>query len=206
MLEPENPAALAKLPEVQLNAYVTGANGVTSASGSAASPIAADGSFLLNGLPGGLANLQLSSKTSSTPPRGFVITRIEREGAVQSRGIPIREHEQLTGVRVVLSYGTATLRGVVEIENGTLPPAARIYLSIVKPGERRENLNLRPPPVDARGRFLIEGIPAGTYEVWATVAGVPQDMFRRAKREVTVQDGVITDLTLTIDMNPPQKP
>jgi hypothetical protein len=67
-------------------------------------------------------------------------------------------------------------------------------------------LNLRPPPVDARGRFLIEGIPAGTYEVWATVTGVPQDMFRRTKREVTVQDGVITDLTLTIDMNPPQKP
>jgi hypothetical protein len=208
VLEPENPAALAKLPEVQLNAYVIGANGVNSATGSASSPIAANGSFLLNGLPGGLANFQLSSKTSSIPPKGFVIRRIEREGVVQSRGIPIQEHEQLTGVRVVVSYGTATLRGVVEIENGTLPPTARIYLSlnIAKPGDRRESLNLRPPPVDARGRFLIEGIPAGTYEIWATVTGVPQDMFRRTKREVTVQDGVITDLTLTIDMNPPQKP
>jgi len=122
------------------------------------------------------------------------------------RGIPIQEREQLTGLRVVVNYGTATLRGVVEIENGTLPAGARIFISLTKPGERGNSVNLRPPPVDARGRFLIEGIPAGTYEVWASVVGLASNSTRRAKREVSVQDGVTTDITFTIDMSEPRKP
>lgn len=205
VLETENSAALAKLSEVQLFAYVTGANGRVSASGSSSSSIGPNGSFLITGLPGGLANLQLGTKTRSSPPKGFTIARIERENAVLSRGIPIQEREQLTGLRVVVNYGSATLRGVVEIENGTLTEGARIIVNLIKPGER--NSALRPPPVDARGHFLIEGIPAGTYEVWVSIVGMSQNMSRRVKQDVTVQDGVITDITLPIDMNPlPQKP
>lgn len=203
VLETENTAALAKLSELQLRAYVTGVSGTVGVSGSSSSSIGPNGSFHLTGLPGGLANLQLDSKTGSGPPKGFSIARIERDNTVIVRGIPIQEREQLTGVRVVLNYGTATLRGVVEIENGTLPAGARIFIHIVKPAERENSINLRPPPVDARGHFLIEGIPAGTYEVWASVSGVASRSNLQAKREVTFQDGVTTDITLTIDMNPP---
>jgi hypothetical protein len=202
VLETENTAALAKLSELQLRVYVSGGTNV-GVGGSSSSSIGPNGSFSLTGLPGGLANLQLSSKTNSAPPKGFTIARVERDNTVMVRGIPIQEREQLTGVRVVLNYGNATLRGVVEIENGTLPAGARIFIHLVKPAERENSINLRPPPVDARGHFLIEGIPAGTFEVWASVSGVASRSNLQAKREVTFQDGVTSDITLTIDMNPP---
>lgn len=203
VLEPENPAALTKFAELLLRGYVGGnSTGLRSVGGST-SPVAANGSFSLTGLPGGHLSVLLTSKTGSSPPKGFILARIEREGEVYSRGIPIKDGEQLMGMRVVLNYGTAILRGTVEVENGPLPNGARIFVSLIKPGEQISNM--RPAPVDARGRFMIEGIPAGTYEVHAALSGGP-NMFPRAKRDVTMSDGVTTDITFTIDMNPPQKP
>ena len=57
------------------------------------------------------------------------------------------------------------------------------------------------------GKLVIEGIPAGTYDAQVFLSNVPQGLYRRpAKREVTVQDGVTTDTTITLDLNPPEKP
>jgi len=205
VLEPENPAAHTKFAELLLRGYVAGnPTGLRSVGGST-SPVAANGSFSLTGLPGGHLNVLLTSKTGSSPPQGFILARIEREGVVYSRGIPVKEGEQLTGTRVVLNYGTAILRGIVAVENGTLPGGANIFVNLFKPGQRISDM--RPSRVDARGHFLIEGIPAGTYEVRASVLGVPQVVPPRfAKREITLQDGVTTDVTLSIDMSEPQKP
>jgi len=203
VLETENPAASTKFSELLLRAYVASTGSIRSAGGST-SPVGANGSFSLAGLPGGHVNVLLSSKTGANPPKGFTLARVERDGVVYSRGIPLKEGEQLSGMRVVVNYGTAILRGIVGVENGTLPSGARIFVSLFKPGEPISNM--RPAPVDARGRFMIEGIPAGTYEVQAWLRSVSQDMIRRVKREVTVQDGVISDITLAIDMSPPQKP
>ncbi|HEY0365311.1 MAG TPA: hypothetical protein VGC73_02490 [Pyrinomonadaceae bacterium] len=207
IVETENKAVITKLFETRLQAMVanprgTGGGGIGS---SATSPIAADGSFYLSGLPGGMVNLTLSSATNPQPPKGFGIARIEHDGVVGMRGIQLKDGEHLTGIRVVLSYGNATLRGVVNVENGPLPPGARIWVNLFKAGERPGNI--RPSPVDARGHFLMEGIPAGTYEVRATVVEAPQVASPRvAKREITLQDGVITDVTLSIEMSEPQKP
>ncbi len=206
VLETPTPAALAKLSEIRLQASVISTNGGIGVLSSASSPIGPNGSFLLSGLAGGRADLILVSKIGvSTPVKNFVLVRVEHDGVVQSRGITIQEREQLTGVRVVLSYGTATLRGVVGVENGTLPAGARIIVALMQPGDLHPKM--RPPPVDARGRFLMEGIPPGTYEIRAWVVGMTSDSNRRVSREITIQDGVATDIALTIDMSPPpQKP
>ena len=197
VLEPANPAALATFPQIQLRAGTAGLDFTTT------SPIGPNGSFLLAGLPGGIANVTVGSATSSMPAKGFTLVRVEHNGAVV-RGIPIKEGEQLTGLRVVLTYGNATLRGVVEVENGTLPGGARIWINLLKAGERPGPSNIRPYQVDARGHFLIEGVPGGTYEVRATVVATPQlQPPRLARREITLQDGVATDITLTIDMSAP---
>ena len=173
----------------------------------ATSPIAPDGSFLLSGLPGGKMNMMIGSNNNPYPPTGFNIARVEREGiSSPPQGIEIKDGEQMTGMRVVLVYGAATLRGVVNLENGTLPEGARIFLRLVKSGETGSSL--RPPQVDARGRFMAEGIPPGTYEVQASIGGAALMQPRSAKREISLQDGVTTDITLTIDMSapPPPKP
>jgi len=200
VLETENKTAQVKLSDLQLRAFVPKAVGSSGFSASITSPIAADGSFLLTGLPGGRVNMLIGSYSTPFPPTGFDIARIERDGIPSPRGIEIKDGEQVTGVRVVLAYGTATLRGVVNLENGTLPEGARMFIRLAKPGENFSNL--RPPQVDAGGRFITDGLPPGSYEVQASVA-VPGTPARTVSRVINLQDGVTTDITLTIDMSAP---
>jgi hypothetical protein len=208
VIESENKAVLAKLSELQMMAFTVNTkpnNGALNSS--ARSPIGPDGSFKLTGLSGGNMRMGMSTIANGYPPKGLSIARIERDGEEMSwlQGIDMKDGEQLTGLRVVLKYGDATLRGVVNVENGELPPDARIYVRLTKPGEKLSNF--RSAQVDARGHFLIEGLPAGTYEVYASVfVAVQTQPPRTAMREVSVQDGLTTDVTLTIDLTPPQKP
>jgi hypothetical protein len=203
IVEPDNPAALTRFSELLLRAYDAG-GGVVRSIGGSTSAVAANGSFSLTGLSGGYANVLLTAKTGALPPKGFTLARVERDGEVYARGIPIKEGEQLTGVRVVLNYGTAILSGTVVVENGTLPSGAFMYVGLIKPGEPIGNM--RPTRVDDRGHFIIEGIPAGPYEAQVWLANAPPRLFRPVKREVTVQDGVTTDITITIDLTPPKQP
>jgi hypothetical protein len=203
ILESEDKAAQAKLSELQLRAYITVPGGGM-ISTSASSPIGLDGSFRMAGLGSGTLLFNIGTSNPSLPPKGFMIARLERDGvaAGMPRGIEIKDGEQVTGVRVVLSYGSAIIRGVVALENGPLPQGMRVSVNLVKPGERMGFLR---PLVDERGRFLIEGVPAGTYEL-TTIVGIttPQAPARVYKRPVTVQDGSTTDLTITVDLAAPQ--
>lgn len=203
-LETPSPAAVARFPELLLRVFVNDAATRTGSSGTAS--VAPNGSFSIIGLSGGIANVFLNATAGgAVPPKGFSLVRVERDGVVMSHGIQIQEREQLTGLRVVLAYGTATIRGVVEVENGTLPSGERIFIGLLRPGEQVSSL--RPPPVDARGRFVIEGVAPGTYVIQAVISLGPNVKGRIARREITIQDGVTTDITLTVDMNPPpQKP
>ena len=105
VLETENKAAFAKLPEFHLSAYVTNPARPMSGglSASVVSQIGTDGSFQLKGLPAGMAHVTLSS--GRFLPEGFNFVRLERDGVAMPRGIEIKEGEQVTGVRVVIAYG-----------------------------------------------------------------------------------------------------
>jgi hypothetical protein len=203
-LETDDKAAHEKLMQLQLRAFVMTGKGGAAIGSSATSPIGPDGSFRLAGLPGGSVNLNLGAMNMPMPPKGFVISRVERDGIVQPRTVEIKDGEQLTGVRVFVSFGNATLRGVVKLENGSLPEGGRIIARLTKPGEL--NSNLRPVSADARGHFLIEGIPTGTYELTVSIMGGLPGPPRTVKREVSVQDGVVTDVAVTIDLAALLKP
>jgi 5-hydroxyisourate hydrolase-like protein (transthyretin family) len=203
--ESDDKTMFAKLSELQLRGYVANPSGGIAMGASASSPIGADGSFRFGGLPGGTLSFNLGSLNSPYPPKGVNIVRLERDGVIAARGIEIKDGEQLTGIRVVLALGNATLRGLVKIENGSLPEGARIFIRVSKPGE--PNSSVRPSQVDARGHFLIEGLPAGAYDIIASILGTVPMPPRTVKREVAVADNMVTDVTLTIDMSaPPTKP
>lgn len=195
IIESEDKALQSKLTEMRLQGFVQSTTG-TGGSG-AASPVAADGSFRLSGLQSGTLNVSISGMSSPYPPKGFSISRIELNGAVTPR-LEVRDAENLTGVRIVLSYGSGSLRGVINLENGTLPPGARYAVRVVRPNEN--NMYLRPPAADARGHFVMDGLPAGTYEITVTIVGANVRMPQPVKRVVTVTDGAITDVAITIDM------
>lgn len=194
-------AAFEKLVQLQIRGYSISGTGAVAFGSSAISKIGADGSFRLAPFAGGRLNLIFASPPNPFPPKGFNIERIERDGVVVPRGMEIKEGEQVTGVRVIVSYGTATIRGVVKLENGSAPEGARIFVRLTRAGEPASS-TFRPSTVDERGHFLIEGVPAGSYDIIAFITGAFAPG-RQTKQSITVTDGATMDLVMTIDLQAP---
>ena len=196
----DDKAVLAKLVQLRVDAHIeSGGPGF----GHMAT-INADGSFRLSGLGIGKAYIFLA-----TPDRGilkgFTVSRIERDGIVQTDGILVSPREEITGIRLVVRYGTASIRGIVKAETGDLPTNARIFLQATKAGETMAHIP--PPMVDARGHFMLEGLAAGTYDLAITVLGQGKQRGQwEAKQQVTVANDVLTEVTITVNLDQKTSP
>jgi hypothetical protein len=203
----DDKAVLAKLLQLTLRAFVQSSG--PSGAMSHAATINGDGSFLLRGLEAGTVYISFGAPGDSYQLKGFTITRTERDGVVLPRGLEIKNGDQISGVRIMVSYGNATVHGVVKLENGTLPTGARIFVRVSKPGESGPP-TIRPPQVDARGHFIMEGLPGGTYDFTAMISNplpgplppgtLPPRPFL-GKQQVSVSDGVVHDVTITVDLS-----
>jgi protocatechuate 3,4-dioxygenase beta subunit len=187
-------SVVARLSQSSLYVYANIRNDDLHSSSGRTVQVQSDGSFRVGGLQAGTASLSLGGDAS----RGFAMSRIEREGVAQPNGIPIRTGEHVTGIRIVLVSSTGSIRGVVKVENGMLPAGARFYVQLTKPGSPG---GIAGAEVDSRGHFLIEGLTAGSYELWA-LAYVPGSTKRppSVKQVVSVTDGAATDVIVTIDL------
>lgn len=162
--------------------------------------VKADGSFRLSGLkPGVLANVSLYILG-----KWHAISRIERDGVVQANEIQIQNAEQVTGVRAIVAYYNGSIRGVVKLENGTLPSGAHLIIQLSKSGA--PSRSIEPVSADSRGHFLVEGLAAGDYEL-RVIAYVPGSRMKEAPRQaVSVTDGAATDVIVTIDLTSTPNP
>lgn len=160
--------------------------------------IAPDGSFRATGLRPGIAHFFIATYP---PPKGLSLVRVERDGVEQQGGVEIRAGEQVSGVKVILGYGTGIIRGQVNVEGGVLPEGTRLAISIYQAG--------KPPPImhveaDVRGRFTFEGLLPGDYEVSLfAIMGPspgPQPRPKIVKQQVSVANGTETQVTLVIDL------
>ena len=156
-----------------------------------------DGTFRLTNLPAGRLTLSLSQNQDH-----LRVIRIERDGVAYPRGIEIREREQITGLRVIVSQANGIIRGVLKLPEGmALPATARLIVSV----RRMEGPTGYNPTVtvDARGQFIVPDLVAGTYEFNVSVTGIPGDQRLRIPRPVqtvVVTNGAIADVTLTLQM------
>lgn len=196
-----DPAVIAKTRQLQIYAWVQAAG---NSGGARPSRVSADGSFRLTGLPAGIANFDFSGLDYGQQT-GFILSRIERDGVVVPRGgFEIKAGEQIAGVRIVFSYGTGSVRGTVNFENG--PPAAgtRFWVRLSKPGDNEARFQQRE--VDTRGRFLLENVSPGSYDlhVNAFSPGAPDARGRTptATQSITVADGAVTEVVISIDLAP----
>lgn len=191
-------AALPPLGSLFINGYVV-SEGQGGRFGEAAR-IASDGSFHMNGLTSGLANFSLGSMFGE--PKGLSISRVERDGIVQPRGLEIKGEEEITGVRLVLKYTSGVIRGSIKVANGEFPP--KTQFSAWLNNRTGDVAPAQPTPiVDARGHFVIEGLADGTYEVNANViVTLPDGSVRgfSGKQQATILDGNVTDITIPIDL------
>ena len=156
-----------------------------------------NGSFRVTGLPAG--NLMLALPLNRDHLR---LIRIERDGIVYRNSIEIKEREQITGLRVVVSQANGTIRGVLKLPEGVALPAPARLLVYVR---RIEDPSASIPPVeaDARGQFLVQDLVAGTYEFNVAVVGVPADQRPRIPKPVqtvVVTNGTIADVTITVQL------
>jgi hypothetical protein len=144
--------------------------------------VAPDGTFRVTGLSPG----RLRLGTSNDAVKGLMTARIELNGANVIGGFDIAEGAQVTGVHIVMMYGTATLVGQTTFVNGVVPPGARVMAFARLVGGTSGN----SAEVDARGFFRIEGLPAGEYEVTVNVfAFTVGRTSRSAPVRVVVGDG-----------------
>ena len=155
------------------------------------SAINPDYSFSIKGLGAGSALLSLDGSEE-----GFSLARIEYPNATPTDRIPVKADEQITGVRLFVRYGTASIEGTVKIVNGQLPGDSPLY---VKVKENNALDRLSGVEVDDRGRFTIRNLAAGTYLVTPNLlvscdmkpVGPPQ--------QVVVNDAATVNVTLTAD-------
>jgi hypothetical protein len=135
--------------------------------------------------------------TGWPPLKGLTLLRVEYEGADRSRGIEVSEGAQVTGVVAVYAYGDATVRGQVNVVNGTLPPQTRLAVYVLRPGAGL-HFTGRPADVDARGRFTVGGLPSGDYEL-VVQALRPGMRTLEVRQRLTVPEDAETAVTLTLD-------
>jgi protocatechuate 3,4-dioxygenase beta subunit len=196
-----DPAVQRLRPEIQLWPVTS------SSSFREPTPVDADGRFHIKGLRPGRVTLTLPRIPGRYMPKGLSISRVERDGVAQSNGIEVNAGEQVTGVRVVVTYGNATLRGQVRIEGGALPAGARVFVAARHSADDETKYPLRAE-ADGQGRFMFEGLRAGVYEVMAVVVttqGQPAANIKPVKQTVAVGDGTGSTVTLVIELGSGEK-
>jgi protocatechuate 3,4-dioxygenase beta subunit len=156
------------------------------------SPVAPDGSFHLSGLRPGTLRVMASSSN-------VTLLRVELNGANVTDGLEVSEGAQISGLRVVVAYGNAVIHGQVNYLNGTLPQDARPYAIARRTGD--PSTGTRAYEVDARGRFSIEGVAAGEYDVTVQVFSISaRRQFKSNSQHVSLADGGDAQVTLTLDL------
>jgi hypothetical protein len=120
--------------------------------------IAPDGSFKVIGLRPGKAHLS----TESLKEMGLVLLRIEHNGEAV-REFNLKEGEDLKGLRVVMAYSSAVIRGMIKTETGKLPADVRVTVQAYR--IEKERTFVDSVEVDGLGRFVFQGLTPGEYEI-----------------------------------------
>jgi protocatechuate 3,4-dioxygenase beta subunit len=171
-------------------------------------PVNPDGSFKITGLAAGSAQLYVRER-SQFQLRPLEIVSVEQNGVPQPSGINLKDGEQVGGLRIVARFLklTGAIRGQIKFEDGELPAGNRIVVAVNPLDEsssksRSEEMS-GPPEVDSRGRFLIERLQPGTYELKVLI--VPPGGYMRddvPRQQVTVTENATTEVTVTIKLKP----
>ena len=201
VLEGENPKARAQLAQAEIRAFVNQPGG-PGMSRTAISSVSSDGSFRLAGLAPGNANFYLSDSRTRMELQGIKVIRIERDGVIQTGAIEIREGENLTGLRIVVRYGEAILRGTINVENGPLPPGSQFSVRVTRSGETRGNFAL----ADSRGSFVLEGLMPGVFDLIVTLTTPDRKPRGSVKQQVSIPERGITNVVITYNALEPKTP
>jgi hypothetical protein len=201
-----NKTALANVSRLVVSSFTSTPPGsIQTSANNTTSQIAGDGSFQLEGLRPGKLSLSIGAFTAGES-RGYTISRItsgDRE--LPNRQLNLSQGQNVSGVRIYIQFGTGVLKGEVKITGGTLPPETSLMVYL-----QTANLATRMgTTVDSRGRFLVTGLPAGTYDAVLQVlafgpgaGSLPEALHQT----VTVTDDAEAQVSFTLDLSKKERP
>jgi len=206
-----NSAVFAKLAQVTLHVHVAPVEpraDELQAGSSSRLTLRPDGSFQVVGLPPGKARLMLDDFSS---PQGFALLRVERGGMEQPDGIEVGAREQVSDVRLRLAYGTAVVRGQIEVlregQPSQVPEGGQMHVAMRRIGGMGSSRGNVGAEVDGRGRFVLERLAAGEYELtlnaWIRRASTATQAtsFPTVRQTVSVPEKGEINVTLVYDLS-----
>ena len=196
-----NPAVLARLSQIAVRAERTSQDTamlmMLLMQGGGTGTISPNGTLRIGGVRPGRTRI-----VAMPPPelKGFTLARVERNG-VDMNELDVAQGEQITGMRLVFTYGTSILAGRVEIKGGALPSDAQMTVRIVREGaSSTEWWHAKQAPVDARGQFTIEGVSEGNYKAHLMIFTNDDSQFPKIEQSVSIPADVRREITLVLDL------
>jgi protocatechuate 3,4-dioxygenase beta subunit len=182
-----------RLRKARVQAIVSNPGSTRSSNQSAT--VNADGSFRISGVQPGLVSFWIGGDR-------LHVVRTERQGIAYPQGIELREREQITGLRLVVSIANGAVQGTVKLESGMIPVGHLATVTLNRLGDSIPMTDSsKSAEVDARGNFFASDLLPGTYDVTASYAPDIQTAWRRTTQQVVVTNGAVVNVTLTIDPN-----
>src|SRR5215475_9906765 len=124
-----DPSLRAKLAQVSLFLQ-GGSRTIISRTPGGNGTISPNGTFKLSDVQPGKTRII----TGFDNPKGVALLRVEHNG-LEVKEFNVNAGDQITGVRLVFSYGNAVIAGRVEVRGGSLPAGARMSVSCRREGE-----------------------------------------------------------------------
>jgi hypothetical protein len=217
-----DPSVAARLSQLTVSANSRGQSQGQAGRGGAGgrqnfAQVGAQGSFRIGGIAPGRVRLNVNGLGGGGRGGGeFSLVRIERNGAAINGDLDVASGEQITGIRVVVGYGTGVIQGRVVVTGGALPAGTRLMVSVRSLNSAGQN---RPAQVDASGQFRVEGLFTGSYEVRLNAlvgggfggrggggarggaANRSQTRLPDVRQTVSVVNGAPSNVTLNLDLS-----
>jgi hypothetical protein len=179
-------------------------SGVPSFYSAGESIVRRDGSFTIPGMRPGRASLSLLARDALKQP---TIIKVTAGGVVVTQGLEITR-EPLSGVELLVAYGTGVISGTVEVLGGSLSDYRAEVVCSRQVGRTYPTGSGAYP--DARGHFTIKGVAPGTYDCRMTLGFMaPPSQGRAVPRPpqfppqtITVTNGTETQIKFAIDLTP----
>jgi uncharacterized GH25 family protein len=129
-----------------------------------------NGQFRFSGLPSG----RVWFRANESQVKTLRVMRVEHNGVEVKDGIEVKRGEQITGVRIVFTQARGVIRGQVKFA-GALPENAEIRVDAHLASEditssgKGYSTQWMSTSADDKGRFAIEGLLPGEYQIRAQV-------------------------------------